>query len=266
MNIQLLIIDPQVDFMDGICDGALAVPGAYDDMSRLAAMIERVTPKLADIHVTMDSHRLVDIAHPIWWMDATGKAPAPFTIIKVADVEAGIWQPRNPAFRKRSLDYVRQLEAQGNYPLCIWPPHCLIGTTGHAVHPELTRALRGWEEKRFGMVDYVTKGSNPWTEHYSAIQAEVPDPTDPSTSLNTQLLKAIQDADIIAIAGEALSHCVKSTVTDIANNIGDDYVKKFVFLTDASSNVPGFENFGADFLSAMQARGMQLSTTATFLS
>ena len=60
MNIQLLIIDPQNDFCDP--KGSLFVPGADGDMTRLATMIDRISPKLADIHVTLDSHHLVDIA------------------------------------------------------------------------------------------------------------------------------------------------------------------------------------------------------------
>ena len=69
-RIELLIIDPQVDF----CDpnrGALYVPGAEQDMKRLAKMIGRLRDKLADVHVTLDSHHFIHIAHPIFWRDTT---------------------------------------------------------------------------------------------------------------------------------------------------------------------------------------------------
>jgi len=112
----------------------------------------------------------------------------------------------------------------------------------------------------------VTKGSNVWTEHYSAVQADVPDATDVSTQINTDLIRTLEKADVVAIAGEALTHCLANTVTDIANNFGDDsYVRKLVLLTDASSGIPGFEPFARDFLDRMQARGMQRATTADFL-
>lgn len=271
-KIRLLVIDPQVDFCDGPANGALPVPGAYADMSRLAAMLDRLGGKIDDVDVTLDSHRTIDIAHPAWWVDSKGANPAPFTLIAAADVAAGVWTPRNPAWRQRSLDYVRQLEANGKYALIIWPPHCLIGSPGHAVHPELFAAMKRWEEREFGMVNFVTKGSNPFTEHYSAVAAEVPDPEDPSTLLNGDLIDALRDSDVILIAGEALSHCVKSTVEDIASNIGPEHVKKFVFLTDCSSPVPAvpggpdFPAIGQQFIADMVARGMKLATSTGFLA
>ena len=264
-NIQLIVIDPQVDFCDP--QGALYVRGAECDMERLARMVTRLAPRLDDIHVTLDSHRLIDVAHPIFWKDSQGQHPAPFTIIKAADVEAGRWLPTLPSVTRRMLDYVRALEAGGRYPLCIWPPHCLIGSQGHNIVPVLRRTLEQWESQRFAMVDYVTKGSNPWTEHYSAVCADVPDPADPGTQINTGLIQTLMEADLIAIAGEAGSHCLANTVRDIAANFGDDSaIKKLVLLEDATSPVPGFETFQTDFIREMRARGMQISNTQDFLA
>jgi nicotinamidase-related amidase len=264
-KVHLVIIDPQVDFCDP--GGALYVRGAEGDIGRLAEMVKRVAPKLDDIHVTLDSHRLIDVAHPIFWKDSTGKHPVPFTIVTADDVEAGRWTPALPGLYRRMLDYVRALEANGRYPLCIWPPHCLIGSPGHSVMPELREALLGWEQQRFAMVDYVTKGSNPWTEHYSAVCADVPDPADPGTQLNTRFIQTLMDADIVAIAGEAGSHCLAHTVRDVANNFGDDsYIRRLVLLADATSPVPGFETLQSDFIREMRARGMQVTTTRDFLA
>lgn len=271
MNVQLLIIDPQNDFMD-INGATLPVPGAVADMQRVAALIDRIGTKLTDIHVTLDSHRLIDIAHPAWWMDQNGNPPAPFTIITPDDVETGIWKARNPAFQARTLEYVRALAAGGKYPLCIWPPHCLIGSLGHNVQEDLNAALQRWSEKEFAMVDYVTKGSNPWTEHYGALMAEVPDLSDPGTAINTGFLTMLAEADIVAVVGEALSHCVKETVTQIADNIGEEHIKKFQILTDCASPVPAipggpdFPAIAEDWLKEMERRGMTLTTSDKFLA
>ena len=219
LKIHLLIIDPQNDFLD-IPGAALPVTGAAADMTRLAKFITDKGHKLEDIHVTLDSHQLIDIAHPAWWMDANGKRPSPFTLISAADIEAGIYTPRNPAVRARTLDYAHKLEASADhYKILVWPAHCLIGTWGHNVYSPLNDALQAWADKEYAMVDYVTKGSNPWTEHYGALLAEVPDPKDPSTSLNTQLLEILAESDIVLVGGEASSHCVLKTVTQIADNI-----------------------------------------------
>jgi len=263
MNVHLLTIDPQNDFCDP--KGALFVPGADEDMKRLAEMIRRVGNKLNDIHVTLDSHRTVDVAHPVFWKDSAGKHPDPFTIITSQDVESGKWQATNPGFASKALDYVKQLESNGRYPLCVWPEHCIIGTHGHAIYPELSDVLVEWERNRFAIVDYVTKGSNVFTEHYSAVQADVPDASDPSTMLNTRLIDILQSADLVAITGEALSHCVANTVTDIMDNFGDENIKKLVLLEDTTSNVPGFENLGEDFVKKAVAKGMQLAKSTDFL-
>ena len=264
-KVHLVIIDPQVDFCDP--QGALYVTGADRDICRLSDMLRRITTKLDDIHVTLDSHRLIDVAHPIFWKDSAGQSPAPFTIITAGEVESGRWTPVLPGMYRRMLAYVKALEANGRYPLCIWPPHCLIGSTGHGIMPELFSALQGWEQQRFALVDYVTKGSNPWTEHYSAIAADVPDPSDPGTQINTRFIKTLMEADIVAIAGEAGSHCLANTVRDIARNFGNSsYIKRLVLLEDATSPVPGFETFQADFLKEMCAQGMQISTTRDFLA
>jgi len=260
MQLELLIIDPQNDFCDP--NGSLFIPGANKDMERLSKFVIRVLQKISDIHVTMDTHHLIDIAHPIFWIDSDGNSPDPFTIIESGN---NIWRTRNPTWQDRAVEYLQCLKDNGRYPLCIWPPHCLIGLPGHNVFPELSDALTAWEY-RFAMVDYVTKGSNFWTEHYSAVQADVPDPHDPSTQLNTKLIEILKNADLIVLAGEARSHCLANTVMDIANNFGEDNIAKMVLLEDACSDVPGFEGMGENFMNEMIGRGMQVSNTLDFLS
>ena len=264
-NVHLVVIDPQVDFCDP--KGNLYVAGADKDMGRLAKMIDRISSKLEDIHVTLDSHHFVDVAHPIFWKAADGSHPKPFTIISSSDVKNGVWTPTKPSLTKRMTEYVEALEKGGKYPLCIWPPHCLIGSAGHGVFPVLFSSLVKWEESNFALVDYVTKGSNIYTEHYSAVKSEVIDPADPTTQINTGLINTLMEADLIAIAGEAGSHCLANTVRDIANAFGDDsYVSKLVLLEDATSPVTGFEKFQTDFVKEMTGRGMQISNTVDFLA
>ena len=126
--------------------------------------------------------------------------------------------------------------------------------------------LSEWESNSFALVDYVTKGSNIKTEHYSAIQADVPDPQDPSTQLNIGFIQTLESVDQIVIAGQASSHCVANTVRDIVNNFGDpSYAKKITLLTDAMSPVTGFEQFETDFFDDMKKLGVNFSTTEDFL-
>jgi nicotinamidase-related amidase len=263
-KIDLLIIDPQIDFCDP--NGSLFVNGADGDMKRLAAMVKRIGSKLNDIHVTLDSHHCFDIAHPIFWKDAGGKNPDPFTMISVADVESRKWITSIPSLMDKGLNYVKQLESNGRYPLVVWPYHCIIGSKGHGVYPDLFDVLFEWEKNEIAQINYVTKGSNIYTEHYSAIQADVPDPADPSTQINTGLIKTLEETDQILVAGEAGSHCLANTVRDIANNFSNQkYVEKIVLLEDATSPVGGFENLQEDFIKEMKAKGMKMSKTTDIL-
>ncbi len=265
MKLHFLIIDPQNDFSD-TAGAALPVPGAMADARRLAQLLYRLKDDIADIHVTLDTHQLIDIAHPAFWLNGEGQPPAPFTQISVAQVEAGTWRAFNPLFQGRALDYVQQLALQGRYQLTIWPPHCLIGSWGHSVMPPVMDALIAWETAHFARVDFVTKGHNPWTEHYSAVTADVPDANDPTTQLNVRLIETLEQADLIALSGQALSHCVANTVRDIAAQFGPNSVKKLVLIEDTSSPVPGFEGLARDFVADLTAQGMRCVKAADFLA
>ncbi len=270
LNIQLLVIDPQNDFMDEP-NAALRVAGATADMKRLAAFVSRVGNKLSDIHVTLDSHRVIDVGHPGFWRDQNGSNPQAFTMVSSDDIANGIWTPRDPQLIPRMLSYARELAQSGKYSIMVWPEHCLIGSPGHNVQPDLLASLQAWERSEYASINYVTKGTNIYTEHYGALQAEVPDPQDPDTSLNSGLLQMMQQADIILVAGEASSHCVLSTVNQIAENIGAEHIKKFVLLTDCMSPVgalPGvdFPAIAKAWMLEMERKGMKLATSDTFLT
>jgi nicotinamidase-related amidase len=262
METYALFIDPQLDFCDP--SGALFVAGADADMERLAAFVAASGERLDAVHVTLDTHHRLDIAHPLWWKGAEDAPPPPFTIISVDDVESGVWRTANPALQERSLAYVHALAVGGRYPLCIWPEHCLIGSRGHGVHPMLFAALGGWERFSGTNVSYWRKGENPFTEHYSALRADVPDPTDTTTLPNIALLDALHSADRIVVAGEAGSHCVASTLRDL-DALAPELTPRLILLTDAVSPVPGFERLQEDFLADLTAKGMQLSTTKEVL-
>lgn len=290
MRAELLIIDPNNDFCekgpifsrkpgDTIeieaplnnnlshmpYQGSLYVPGADQDMVRVAKMIKRVMWRLKDIHITLDSHHRFSIFHPCFLLDRNNQHPNPFTQVLHKDVVDGVFRSTVPGLQQWLFDYTKTLEDKGRYPYVIWPYHCIIGTPGAAIYPDLLDALLEWESKP-GIVDKLTKGSNYKTEHYSAVQAEVVDPGDKGTMLNTKFIKVLEKADLLAIAGEASSHCVANTVTDIADNFGDDAVKNIVILTDAMSTVPGFEHLHDAFMADMRSRGVQFSTTTEFLA
>ena len=276
-KLQLLIIDPQNDFCDLpeayrplLPDGtrassSLPVNGAHADLLRLAELVEQAGSGISEIFVTLDSHQHLDIAHPTFWQCAGGEPVAPFTQIAAADVRSGRYTPRSPEARVRALAYLEQLEEQGRYRHMVWPVHCEIGSWGHNVHAALRRAYNGWEERTLNSVRKISKGENPWTEHYSAIRAEVPDPSDPSTALNSHLIAELRSGDRLFIAGEAGSHCVRATTEHLVEQLTDEEVHKLVVLSDCMSPVAGFEAEQAQFLNDLRARGATLTSAAEAL-
>jgi nicotinamidase-related amidase len=278
-KVQLFVIDPQNDFcdlpeshrpLDPLTEEpvapALPVTGAHADMLRLAHLIREGGDAIDDVAVTLDSHHRIDIAHPTFWQTAEGRAVAPFTPITAAQVRSGAFEPRDPAALSRAIAYLDELEARGRYTLMVWPVHCEIGSWGHNVHADVRAACNAWEERRLASVVKIAKGMNPWTEHYSAVMAEVPDPQDADTRLNQRLLDRLARADWLLIAGEASSHCVKASTEHIVQHLPEGAASRITLITDCMSPVAGFEDRHAEFFAAMREAGAQLATSEDLIT
>jgi nicotinamidase/pyrazinamidase len=176
-----------------------------------------------------------------------------------------MFRTRDTGAKERTLQYLDALEAQGRYGLMVWPVHCEIGTWGHNVHAAVRHAYNQWEVAQLRTVQVVYKGNNPWTEHYSALQAEVPDANDPDTQLNRALIAELDRADVLLIAGEASSHCVKATTEHLVDHLPSGAWNKIILIIDCMSPVGGFEAQGSAFVANMQARGVRLAVAAEVL-
>ena len=256
----------------GRYEASLPVAGSVQNARRLAGMVDRLGTRLVSIHATLDTHQVIHVAHPAMWSDRAGKEPGPFTVISVSDIERRLWFPRNPTYEVRLLSYVRELERKGNYPLMIWPEHGILGTWGHTLYHELSNAFGRWQVKTQEMMGFTLKGMDPFSEMYSALEAEVPN-ENPATQLNRPFIEMLECGDEPwAIGGEALSHCVRATVRDIAKHVGKRHLSKFHLLTDCMSPVrqvgdgPDFPKIGRDFLLEMQSLGMTLTTSQAFFA
>lgn len=256
-KILLLIIDMQYDFCSP--EGSLYVKGSEDDVSRLSRFITLNESDIDHIIFTQDNHNVIDISHPVFWEDKNGNYPKPFTSISLKKVLGGIWQPR---FQKgKAIEYIRKLELQGEYPHTIWPEHCIIGSHGAAIVDEILEPVKAWARKgRY--YDLVIKGTNPLTEHFGALKANVPVSGSSETQLNTELVNKLMSAVKVYIAGEAKSHCVANTVKQLLHLAG--IARKLFILEDCMSDVEGFEKIalpiyqkaakeGATFTNSMEA-------------
>ncbi len=253
----LLVIDPQNDFMD-IAGAALPVAGADADMVRVAAWLDSHGSQVQSITVTLDSHASVGVERTTFWQQADGSAVAPFTLVTAADVQAGKYLPRQRAKLAETLAYLQALEAPGKRQLVVWPVHCVLGTWGHNIHMGLSEAIARWEMHTGGTCNKVLKGQNPMTEQYSAFRAEVPRADDARTALNQHLLAQLAvGADTLLVAGEASSHCVAASVEDMLAALPPGRLQQTVLLVDCMSPVTGFEELAQAFVTHSKKHGLR---------
>ncbi len=233
----LLAIDVQNDFMENI--GSLAVQGSKGDVQRLTQWMYRNMESLTQVMCSLDCHSMMQIFHPVWWLDREGNHPAPFMIISYEDAANGIWTAANGK-TERSLEYLRNLESTGKKQLCIWPYHCLEGTVGAKLESEFTRMLYFHAAARSTTPNLIYKGQNPYTEMYGIIKAEY----DKEHYVNHTVLDAIREYDAIFIAGEASSHCVLASTVQILEHFADDksITSRITLLEDCMSPIGGFES------------------------
>jgi nicotinamidase/pyrazinamidase len=256
-HVALLLVDPQIDFHEG---GSLAVTGALDDAKRAAQLIRSKMHEITEIIITLDSHHRTHIAHGVSWINAAGEHPSPFTLISAEDAEKEVWKASDPTRTTIFKKYARDLEQKGRFKICIWPEHCLIGTQGHAVIPEINDAVQEWCGVNNKKVEYIWKGENLNTEMYSAIAAEVPVEDDPKTGYNELLMKRLNACDAVIICGQALSHCVNFTARDIMGR-WKGAKDALIVLTDCSSAVGGFENSATEFVEFCKKEGVHVTTS-----
>jgi len=268
----LLLIDVQNTFC--IPDFELFVSGrsgsgAVDDNRRLCRFIYRNLGVISNISVTMDTHNPFQIFHSMFLVDENGDHPDPMTLISADDVRAGKWRFNpiiaaslgiSPDFGNEHLShYVTALGEQDKYDLTIWPYHALLGGIGHALVSAVEEAVFFHSIARYHPVDFMVKGDNPLTEHYSAVGPEVSNGPDGEeiSKKDSRFLEKLQKIDGLIIAGQAKSHCVAWTIDDLLAeiiHIDASLVAKVYLLEDCTSPVvvPGVVDYTEEAEAAFQ--------------
>lgn len=286
-NVHLLLIDVQKDFC--FPQGSLFVAGrsgrgAVDDNRRIAEFIFRNLGTITAITATMDTHFAYQIFFPSFWVTGEGEPLSAHREIATADIDAGAVRP-SPSIAKwlcggnyawllkQVRHYTEALEKAGKYQLYLWPPHCILGSDGHALSGVVHEARMFHAYARGAQSWVEVKGGHPLTENYSVMAPEVLTRHDgqPLGQRNAQFLRTLLSADAVLIAGQAASHCVKSSIDDILGEIAatdPELARKVFLLTDCMSavTVPDRKGgFAADFteqadkaLARFEAAGMKL--------
>ena len=227
--------------------------GAVDDNVRLCRFIYRNLGRITEIHPTLDTHTAMQIFHPVFWVDARGEHPHPYTVITLEDLRRGAWLV-NPAvahsvghgdygsLQKHAVHYVKRLTEGGKYPLIVWPYHAMIGGVGHALASLVEEALFFHCIARSSQTGFQVKGRHPLTENYSVFRPEVLDTYDgrPIATKNIDFIETLLSFEAVIIAGQAKSHCVAWTIDDLLAEIlpqDPALVSKVYLLEDCTSPV-----------------------------
>lgn len=282
-NITVVGIDWQKDFMD-IQNAALPVNGATNDARRFKNWALLNLDKITQWSFTQDSHHILDISHPLWWNmakpipNADSNAPLnerfdfgtrvpvpPFTPIPYDLYQADVFRP-NVRIRK-TKEYMDAAYKNKEFMHFVWPEHCIIGTWGHTFHEDILDIIYA-VEARGQWVEFITKGSNPYTEHFGAFRANVEQSDDPSTQFNQPMFQKLQKSDEICLTGQAKSHCVLNTLKQMLEFDNGSLANKIVVLEDCTSNVPGlpqsFYDYVDTFYADAKAKGVRFETTVSY--
>ncbi len=232
--------------------GGRSGTGAIDDCKRLCEFIYKNINRITHISPTMDTHQAIQIFHSIFLMNDEGEHPDQFTLITEKDVREGKWK-FNPDIsenlridkkygQQHLLHYTGELTKRKKYDLTVWPYHAMLGGIGHALVSSVEEAIFFHSIARYSQPDFVTKGKNPFTEHYSALGPEIlTDPTGKEIAQkNYTFIDKLKNFDAVIIAGEAKSHCVAWTIDDLLSFIGtedESLARKVYLLEDCTSSV-----------------------------
>lgn len=226
--------------------------GAVDDNIRLCEFIYCHLGNITYITATMDTHRAMQIFHAVFFVDKDGNHPAPYTDIQASEVRDGKWR-FNPELaphfeiapeygQQMMVHYTEELERKGKYALTIWPYHAMLGGIGHALVSSVEEALYFHSMARITQYDINVKGDRPFTENYSVIGPEVLTGPMGETlgTRNTKFVEQLVHFDRLIIAGQAKSHCVAWTISDLLDDINatvPELAQKVYLLDDCTSPV-----------------------------
>src|SRR5215212_5551921 len=226
--------------------------GAVEDNTRLCEFIYRNLGEITHITATLDTHKAMQVFHAIFFVDKDGNHPAPYTDIHVSELRDAQWK-FNPALaaqfdiapeygQQMMIHYAEKLQKSGKYALTIWPYHAMLGGIGHSLVPVVEEAIFFHTMARLANPDVVIKGESPFTENYSVIGPEVlTGPMDEVLGTHDQrFIQQLHEFDRLIIAGQAKSHCVAWTVSDLLDDImlaDPQLAKKVYLLEDCTSSV-----------------------------
>lgn len=228
--------------------------GAVEDSARTARFLYQNLGYITRIIPTLDTHLPLQIFYRRSWINDKGEFPVPnATLITLDDFDKGFWRP-NPAvaadlfsgnvpeMNRYFRHYLKVLTDNGNYPLTIWNYHTMLGTIGGAMVSLVYEALFFHFAARVAQPDFRIKGLNVYTEMYSPFGPEVSTDHRGRTICadNLAILDTLLEFDVVAILGQAKSHCVAWAIDHLLRRIqarDPELARKVYLVEDCTSPV-----------------------------
>lgn len=246
-KVLLIGIDFQRDFIDEI--GSLAVAGSLQDIYNFLRFFYENFFEISDVILTGDSHNPSQIFHSGWWENERGVNPSDFKSIYYDDIENGKYKPLY--YKAESIEYLKYLKENENRSLVIWPYHCIEGTEGALIEPQIMNMYYVHQIVMNKKHNILFKSQTQLAEMEGAFALDHPGGSDFE---NTDILNEMKNYDKIIIAGESKSHCVLESVKQMLkfHNYDKDFASKIYILEDCMSSLKGFEDFAEEEFKKME--------------
>lgn len=211
--------------------GGASGMGAVHDNRRLTEFIYKHLGGFSHITATMDTHRPIHIFHALFLVDEDGNHPPPNTMITHQEVVDGEWRVNPAAVKSQGIEpehaqnflihYTSELAEKQKFDLTVWPYHSMLGGIGHALVASVEEAVFFHSVARHTQPDFIIKGQKILTEHYSAVGPEVLKDQDGRqlAHKDQSLLEIVQNHQKVIVAGQAKSHCLAWTISDLLDQI-----------------------------------------------
>lgn len=266
-KITFMLIDNQNTFclpQGELFVGGRSGNGAVEDSVRITDFIYKNLGSLTRIAPTLDTHTMMQIFHPVFWVNDAGEHPiGGQTLISADDLKTGKWKVNVAvasnlglnynSLQSHAVHYVNTLESNGKLALMVWPYHAMLGGIGHALVSAVEEAIFFHGVARNSQANFQIKGGNPLTENYSILEPEVKTQVNgqPLGQKNTRFIQELTNSDMLIIAGQAKSHCVNWSIRNYLDEIvavDPAMTERVVLLEDCTSAVvvPGVIDFTDD--------------------
>lgn len=225
MKNALLFIDLQEDFCNKD-KGSHFIEGADVAAVKASGFLDANIDSVDAVVFFNDSHNVVDISHPTYWVDVEGNHLEPYTTVSHKEARGRRYTAYMPGVpeevllekHKLAVEYLKDLESIGKKHT-IWPEHCVAGTFGYSIEEKLMNSTLEWSRKKGRDIVTLNKGMYPHNENFGALEAAVPDANVPETTSigSHNVMGYLDNFQTVYVFASDVNGCFVHTLEQIMN-------------------------------------------------